>query len=76
MFGPRLDITRFHGVLAQNAKVRALVVLQELKPPAQTTQPAKCEVTKPPGNGALMANSATPRLLFMLCHEAWDERLL
>jgi len=40
---PRLHLIRFHGVLAPNAKLRALVVPQEPEPPAQATQPAECE---------------------------------
>ena len=32
---PRLHLIRFHGVLAPNAKLRALVVPQESEPPAQ-----------------------------------------
>jgi Putative transposase len=40
---PRLHVIRFHGVLASNAKLRALVVPQVPEPPAQTTQPAECE---------------------------------
>jgi len=31
------------GVLAPNAKLRAMVVPQELEPPAQAAPPAKCE---------------------------------
>ena len=38
---PRLHLIRFHGVLAPNAKRRALVVPQEPKSPAQATQPAR-----------------------------------
>jgi hypothetical protein len=37
--------TRFHGVLAPNAKRRAMVVPQEPEPPAPAAQPAACEVT-------------------------------
>jgi hypothetical protein len=37
---PRLHPIRFHGVLAPNAKRRALVVPQEPEPPVQATQPA------------------------------------
>ena len=40
---PRLHLIRIHGVLAPNAKVRALVVPQVPEPAAQTTQPAECE---------------------------------
>jgi hypothetical protein len=40
---PRLHLIRFHGVLAPNTKLRALVVPQESEPPAQATQPAECE---------------------------------
>ena len=40
---PRLHLIRFHGVLAPNAKLRALVVPQEPEPPAQGAQPAECE---------------------------------
>ncbi|MBK6865746.1 MAG: transposase [Ideonella sp.] len=40
---PRLHLIRFHGVLAPNAKLRALVVPQEPKPAAQAAQPAECE---------------------------------
>ena len=34
---------RFHGVLAPNAKLRALVVPQEPEVPTQAAQPAQCE---------------------------------
>jgi len=34
-----LHLIRFHGVLAPNAKLRALVVPQVHERPAQTTQP-------------------------------------
>ena len=37
--------TRFHGVLAPNAKRRAMVVPQEPEPPVPAAQPAACEVT-------------------------------
>ncbi len=40
---PRLHLIRFHGVLAPNAKLRALVVPQEPEPPAQAAPPAACE---------------------------------
>ena len=44
---PRLHLIRFHGVLAPNAKVRALVVPQEVlqapKPAPQEAKPAECE---------------------------------
>jgi hypothetical protein len=40
---PRLHLIRFHGVLAPNAKLRALVVPQEPEAPAQETKPAECE---------------------------------
>ena len=42
---PRLHLIRFHGVLAPNAKLRALVVPQQPEPPAQATQPVECEAT-------------------------------
>ena len=46
---PRLHLIRFHGVLAHNAKLRALVVPQEvpqeLEPAAQESMPAACEPT-------------------------------
>ena len=42
---PRLHLIRFHGVLAPNAKLRALVVPQEPEPAAQTVPPAECEAT-------------------------------
>ena len=41
---PRLHLIRFHGVLAPNAKLRALVVPQEPEAPAQEAKPAECEV--------------------------------
>ncbi len=41
---PRLHLIRFHGVLAPNAKLRALVVPQEPGQPAQAAPPAECEV--------------------------------
>ena len=40
MSGPPL---RDHGVLAPNAKLRALVVPQEAEAPAQAAPPAECE---------------------------------
>ncbi len=46
---PRLHLIRFHGVLAPNAKLRALVVPQEVPQspepaaPAQEAAPAECE---------------------------------
>ena len=40
---PRLHLIRFHGVLAPNAKLRALVVPQEAEAPAQAAPPAECE---------------------------------
>jgi len=40
---PRLHLIRFHGVLAPNAKLRALVVPHAPQAPAQTTQPTECE---------------------------------
>ena len=44
---PRLHLIRFHGVLAPNAKLRALVVPQvvpqESEPAAQQAKPAECE---------------------------------
>jgi hypothetical protein len=46
---PRLHLIRFHGVLAPNAKLRALVVPQvvpqEPEPPAQAAPLAECEAT-------------------------------
>ena len=42
---PRLRLIRFHGVLAPNAKLRALVVPQKPAPPAREAKPAECEVT-------------------------------
>jgi hypothetical protein len=41
---PRLHLIRFHGVLAPNAKLRAMVVPQEPEPRAQAAPPAECEV--------------------------------
>jgi hypothetical protein len=44
---PKLHLIRFHGVLAPNAKLRALVVPQEVpqgpEPAAQEAKPAECE---------------------------------
>ena len=40
---PRLHLIRFHGVLAPNAKLRALVVPQVPEPAAQQAKPAECE---------------------------------
>ena len=40
---PRLHLIRFHGVLAPNAKLRALVVPQEPETPAQEAKPAEFE---------------------------------
>ena len=42
---PRLHLIRFHGVLAPNAKLRALVVPQEPEPSVQAAPPAECEAT-------------------------------
>ena len=42
---PRLHLTRFQGVLAPNAKLGALVMLQEPEAPAQETRPAERETT-------------------------------
>ena len=39
----RLHLIRFHGVLAPNAKLRALVVPQEAEAPAQAAPLAECE---------------------------------
>ena len=40
---PRLHLIRYHGVLAPNAKLRALVVPQVPEPAAQQAKPAECE---------------------------------
>ena len=40
---PKLHLIRFHGVLAPNAKLRALVVPQEPEAPAHKAKPAECE---------------------------------
>ncbi len=40
---PRLHLIRFHGVLAPNAKLRALVVPQVPEAPAQAAKPAECD---------------------------------
>jgi hypothetical protein len=40
---PRLHLIRFHGVLAPNAKLRALAVPQQPETPAQSMAPAECE---------------------------------
>ena len=43
---PRLHLIRFHGVLAPNAKLRALMVPQQPEapaPPAQAAKPVECE---------------------------------
>ena len=40
---PRLHLIRFHGVLAHNAKLRALVVPQEPEPAAQESMLSACE---------------------------------
>jgi hypothetical protein len=42
---PRLHLIRFHGVLAPNAKLRALVVPQAPEAPAQEATPAECETS-------------------------------
>jgi hypothetical protein len=44
---PRLHLIRFHGVLAPNAKLHALVVPQEPEPPTQAAKPAECEAGCP-----------------------------
>ena len=47
---PRLHLIRFHGVLTPNAKLRALVVLQEVphepEPANQESKPAECEANR------------------------------
>ncbi len=40
---PRLHLIRFHGVLAPNAKLRAMVVPQGPVEGAEAAQPAECE---------------------------------
>ena len=40
---PRLHLIRFHGVLAPNAKLRALVVPQVPEAPEQAAKPAECD---------------------------------
>ena len=40
---PRLHLIRFHGVLAPNAKLRAMVVPQEPVEATQAAQSAECE---------------------------------
>ena len=40
---PKLHLIRFHGVLAPNAKLRALAVPQEPEAPAQEAKPAECK---------------------------------
>lgn len=40
---PRLHLIRFHGVLASNAKLRALVVPQVPEAPAQAAKAAECD---------------------------------
>ena len=42
---PRLHLIRFHGVLAPNAKLRAMVVPQEPDESTEAAPPAACEVT-------------------------------
>ena len=42
---PRLHLIRFHGVLAPNAKLRALVVPQQAELPAPAATPADREAT-------------------------------
>ena len=39
----RLHLIRFHGVLATNVRLRALVVPQDPRPPAQAAPAAECE---------------------------------
>ena len=43
MSGVGLHLIRFHGVLAPNAKLRAMVVPQGPVEPADAAQPARCE---------------------------------
>jgi hypothetical protein len=43
---PRLHLIRFHGVLAPNPKLRALVVSQGPEPAAPATPPAECEANR------------------------------
>ncbi len=42
---PKLHLIRFHGVLAPNAKQRAMVVPQVLEPSAREAKPAECEAS-------------------------------
>jgi len=42
---PKLHLIRFHGVLAPNAKLRAMVAPQQPEPPAQAAPPAECEAS-------------------------------
>jgi hypothetical protein len=42
---PRLHLIRFHGVLAPNAKQRAMVVPQEPEPSVQVAPPAECQAS-------------------------------
>jgi hypothetical protein len=42
---PRLHLIRFHGVLAPNAKQRAMVVPQEPEPSVQAAPPAECQAS-------------------------------
>ena len=44
---PRLHLIRFHGVLAPNAKLRALVVPKNPEPAALGAQLAECEASCP-----------------------------
>jgi len=40
---PRLHLNHFHGVLAANATLRAMLVLQGPDEPTNAAQPAECE---------------------------------
>jgi hypothetical protein len=42
---PRLHLIRFHGLLAPNAKLRAMVVPQVREPYAQEAKRVECEAS-------------------------------
>jgi hypothetical protein len=58
---PRLHLIRFHGVLAPNAKLRAMVVPQAPVEPADVALPAGCELTCATERSAITAVTLQPR---------------
>jgi hypothetical protein len=58
---PRLHLIRFHGVLAPNAKMRAMVVPQGPVKRADASEPAACEPNCAHGRPARMSPPGRPK---------------